>query len=195
MKMQTAMLSLLLSASANSLPILTYNNDMSEVTGATGFEVNDLSYSMVLVEDDCEGVNTGCFYSTDAVVGNTTQYHLSSLFRQTFFAPSLATPFPILLESQAVDFDCEDSLFCSTTFIAGELPSIRRIIPANLNRGYFDAIDVLDFGRPVNDSTFLPIAKWMVWSQDPASVYEPGSLVLIALGLAGMALRRKQRAI
>ena len=195
MKMQTAMLSLLLSASASSLPILTYNNDMSEITGATGFEVNDLSYSMVLVEDDCEGVNTGCFYSTDAVVGNTTQYHLSSLFRQTFFASGLATPFPMLDESQALDFDCEDSGLCLSPFTGGEWPSIRRIIPANLNRGYFDAIDVLDFGRPVNETTFAPIAKWMVWSQDPSSVYEPGSLALIALGLAGMALRRKQRAI
>lgn len=191
MKMQTAMLSLLLSASASSLPILTYNNDMSEITGATGFEVNDLSYSMVLVEDDCEGVNTGCFYSADTVVGNTTQHHLSSLFRQTFFASGLATPFPMLDESQALDFDCEDSWFCSIP-TGWELPSVRRIIPANLNRGYFDAIDVLDFGRPVNETTFVPIAKWMVWSQDPASVYEPGSLVLLTLGLTGMALRRKQ---
>lgn len=193
MKIQTAMLSLLLSASASSMPMLTYNSDMTEVNGATGFEVSGLSYSMILVEDDCSGVYSECDHNTDAVVGTTTQNHLSSLFRQTFITPASATPFPMLLEPQVLEFDCEDSGFCLTTFIGGEWPSIRRVIPANLNKGYFDVIDVLNFGRPDNGITFLPVTKWMVWSQDPTSVYEPGSFALLTLGLAGMALRRKQK--
>jgi len=200
--LKSLMIGVCLSAFAQmsyAIPMLTWNGDMTKVTGATGLESGGMTFSMELVEGSCVSLFGGCNVNSDFVVAGTGGVTHGSLLDE-FFDFFIAG-----VDASSLDSAPDLALGC-TAFNNCFIWSPDSLDPGGIDvnvatiYNWVDSIGTDSFPADQDigvtwDTTILIGAVYAQFTRtDATDVPTPGSLALLALGIVGLRLGRKGKA-
>jgi len=195
-------LSLLLSSGAAAMPILTTDGS-GNVTGATGLESGGMTFSMEFVNGSCVSLFDGCDDNSDFIISGTTSTTHGDVLPSFFnaFIGGVLTDDDGSLDARpysAIGFTPDLNGYTTWAPTATNedpgLVNVAAMFNVVFSFDSFDGVSVvngLNANFDFSGSGDRNFARFSL--EEPVQVPDPGSLVLLALGLAGLGLRQMRK--